>query len=214
LKRLIKKNKDNLSSLYKYFAQKYPRRSSIPNLFFRQGEADRLDICRQWLSVCEGLKVLDAGCGDGVFISQAISGHCSLLRLEDFIPENIQKASRLLADKTDILESLIIDIWYPKDTMTFDIVISLGVLDYYQDWKKLIQILLSRTKDLLIVDLPKSDSIYIQIREIWLKFNGIKLYSVNAKEIKKYLNDIRYDWELVELPYQWVLKICKGKYSE
>ena len=200
------------NNIQRYFANRYPGRSPMLNVFFRRGEPERLNAVQRWIPYCEGLNILDVGCGDGVFLSKAIHGVANFLRIEDFVESEIMKARNVLANKTDDLEMVVADFRNSINKSRYDVVLAFGLLDYYRDWDILIKKLLDLTDDegILIIDIPKSDNLHSFIRKIWLACNNVKYYRANKTELNRFIDKIQSKTEIIELSMHWMIRINKS----
>ena len=194
-----------------YFDNRYPDRSKGISRFFRKSESARLDAVLNWLPNCEGLSILDVGCGDGVFLSQLLNGVPGFLRIEDFVESKVIEAQERLLNKTDYLEAVVSDIRDSDDSPSHDVVMAFGVFDYYKDWENLLKRLLDLTKDdgVVIVDFPKSENFHSHVRKRWLRINKVNYHSTSKQELREYLDDMQIESEIVELKLHWMIRIRK-----
>jgi SAM-dependent methyltransferase len=82
----------------------------------------------------EGLRVLDAGCGPGIY-AQWLADHGAEVVAFDLSPKMVQFARQRMRDRGHIFQA---DITRPLDMLaeeTFDLVVSALVLDYVRDWE-------------------------------------------------------------------------------
>lgn len=190
-----------------YFSNSYPRRSFWANLLFRRGEGQRISTLKRWLSGCQFTSLLDVGCGDGYFLSQSLPGKIELMRLEDINPGNIRLASARLNKMAGKLEVAATDSFLCHDTRQYDVVLAIGLLDYYSDWPHILETLLKRTKQVMIFDCPRANTLHSVLRKVWLLLHNISLSTIAEREINNnfILNDCPY--EIEKLASSWMIKI-------
>lgn len=80
-----------------------------------------------------GKRVLDAGCGPGVF-SEWLTAHGAQVVAVDASPRMIELAKRRLGGKVDVRQADLVKPLSFLDSSTFDIVLSPLVLEYIEDW--------------------------------------------------------------------------------
>ncbi|MGA2324172.1 MAG: FAD-dependent oxidoreductase [Sedimentisphaerales bacterium] len=198
------------SKIRDYFANRYPAcLHGISRFAFRRGENSRLQQVYRWLPHCEGLDVLDAGCGDGMFLYQALRGMPARLRVEDFVPARVNEARRKLLHKADVIEAVIADVCEVSDSTCYDIVLAMGLFDYETDWCNLLNRLLVRVRGALIADFPKAGTLHNYVRKAWLCSHRIKLHSVYRSQLDTLFAKCSVRAQIVELPLHWMAKIWK-----
>jgi protoporphyrinogen oxidase len=189
-----------------YFANHYPQKISGPKkLIYKRGIHERLPIINKWIPNLEGLKVLDAGCGDGDFLDQLLYGQPSKLRLEDLVQERAELSHKKLLLKADVIESSTIDCNMSSDQDRYDLVFALGIFDYERNWPSLLANLSVRCKGTMIIDFPKSKTFHEFCRKWWLRKYGIRLKSADRYGLEALLKQHNYSTEIVELPLQWLV---------
>lgn len=142
---------------------------------FRSGEASRRRVVLPLLPQLDGLDVLDAGCGDGDFLSRVVKGRPKLLRLEDLVLKLVQGASSRVTGLADRIEVAVTDSAAADGNEAFDVVLAIGVADYQPDWAHFVARLFDRTSGRLIVDIPREADPFNQVRRLWLRLHGIHL---------------------------------------
>jgi 2-polyprenyl-3-methyl-5-hydroxy-6-metoxy-1,4-benzoquinol methylase len=190
----------------RYFSR-YPERGGrLSSKVFRRGESERFELLYQWMPNCDGLSVLDAGCGDGAFLRRLLRGHPAQIRLEDIVPKWVADASKTLRDSAGVIEPVVTDIRLAKDAAHYDIVLALGIFDYVGNWPDVLRQLIARSRGTLFADFPKCGTIHSWLRRVWLRLHGIRLHAANRREIDSIVNTPGVAVDLVELPLEWVVR--------
>ena len=191
-----------------YFAKHYPkRRSRLARLLFRRGEPERLAFVRALVPYTEGMRILDAGCGDGSFLSRALHGSPSSIHLEDLVPEQLEIAYQQLLYKTDTITTGVCDSKSHTDADGYDLILALGISDYEPDWQALVAGLSARCRGELIIDFPKTGTLQGLVRRIWLRRHHLRLHAASKSEIEETLRACRVDGAISELRLQWLVRI-------
>ncbi len=171
----------------RYFARIYPRRESFLNgLVFRRADASSRSQLAHLLESVEKLEVLDVGCGDGNLAASVLKGTPSKLRLEDLVADNVERAAHNLSGRAARLEYEVVDLTNHSDKQCYDLVLAIGVLDYYADWKSLISSLIARTRGILVFDMPRKGRLIHSMRRCWLSLYGMQLQTVSEKQLREY----------------------------
>ncbi len=198
-------------AVFDYFSRRYPGRGGLVARFFRAGEDARLTAMAGMLPDCAGKRIIDVGCGDGLFLSEIIRGRPSLIRIEDVVAENVSAAERNLHGKADRVEAVARDFFTSEEEGKYDVAISIGLTDYVADWDNFIDKLdgLLVGGGVMIVDFSKTGTLRIRLRKVWLGLNKVNVYAA-SKENLNILFRARYDnFEIAELEYNWMVKAVK-----
>ncbi len=194
-----------------YFSRVYPRRTGLlSRLLCRHGEGERLQLVRQWLPACDGLRILDAGCGDGVFLGRLLHGRPACIRLEDLVAARVHEAHARLRGRADTIEAQVTDVAAAQDAARYDIVLALGIFDYNADWPALLRRLLARTAGRLVADFPKRGTLHDHLRRIWLRRHAIILQSTTRQELEELLQARSGGARIAELTLNWMADIRPG----
>ncbi len=202
-------NETNTERLRKYFEKLYPTRERPgAGLLFRKGELLRIEALRNLLPSLDGLSLLDVGCGDGFVISQLISSRLSLIRLLDIVEGNLRYAVDRLKGSADIVEFEKGDVFSKSSSKEkYDVVIAIGLLDYYQNHSEMLKYLLNYSKGTLIFDIPRPGTLHLQLRKAWLAMHGIRVFSLSRKDIDQLLKPFDMQQTVIELPLQFIIKL-------
>ena len=136
------------------------------NPFVRFIVAWRMQIALRFLGSLEGKKILDYGCGLGVFFLQLSPSNDQLFGTDI----NIRPASELLAayDRSDVNLFPVPDMEETVEDHTFDAIISLEVLEHVDDLPQTILLIKSKLKEngQLIISGPTENRFYAVLRKI------------------------------------------------
>lgn len=194
-------------ALIKYFASSYPGRSGgVRRLLFRHGEAERCRIVREWLPSTLGFNILDAGCGDGEFLSSVISGQPVRIRLEDMVSDNVAVACSTVTGQAVTIEGMTCDTFTCKDS-GFDVVLAIGLLDYRRDWQNALIRLIGRSRKDVIANVPRFDHPRNWLRAVWLYGHGVRLRLVRKKQLMKALRTLGLPFDVQGSRFEWFIRI-------
>ncbi len=193
--------------LRRYFARYPGRDSRAARFLFRRGEDERLHLLQSWLPDWDGLTVLDAGCGDGVFLARLLAGRPRLVRLEDFVERWTTIAAARLKGHADTVEAVTTDVTSVQGDARYDIVVALGLLDYTPDRLNLLQCLIKRACGVIVVDFPRRGTLHSLVRRIWLRLRGVRLYPATREELMALFESADVTARIEGLPLQWVAYI-------
>ena len=200
-------NRDRrIANLRRYFSRYPERNGSGLALFARRGVVDRHQVISSWLPSTEGRSILDAGCGDGVFLSRVLRGRPACIKLEDIVDRWPAVARAHLNGASDNVTMATVDCRHAQDEKRYSIVFALGVSDYDDDWPGLIQCLIRRADQILIVDFPKAGTWHCRARRSWLRFHAVQLHAAKRGEIEELTSMTGVVSDCVELPLQWVVR--------
>lgn len=190
-----------------YFQRRYPARGSWTSaLLCRRGERERLALMRRWVPTWAGLRVLDAGCGDGAFLERLLRDRPAHLRLEDIAELPLSQARERLADCADVVEAELADVTQAV-TPRHDIVLAFGLCDYVANWPGLLDRLLQRTERALYVDFPKTYRLHNHVRRWWLRRHNIHLHTGAREEVAEMLAALPSTFEMRPLSLHWIAQL-------
>jgi len=198
-------------SVRKYFDKCYPVRQSWKSLFFRTRDVERSNIIISWLPSLKDKSLCDVGCGDGNQIRRILStGNIpSLLVLQDISSFAVARAKENLTGYNCILSELVGDAFDDGFGGPHDVVIAIGITDYYSNWDDILDILSKGTSEVLIIDFPRKWRLRNIPRKIWLKINGVYLNSISYRELCDLLIRHGYSFEIEKSTYNWLARISR-----
>ena len=171
------------SAVKEYFEKSYPVRGSWKSMFFRSRDVERSDIITVWLPFLAGKSMCDVGCGDGTHIHRILSnGNVpSNLVLQDISESAVHRAKQNLSGCGCNLSEFVGDAFVDGFSAPHDVVIVIGVTDYYRNWGDVLGILLKGTSECLIVDFPRKWKLRNIFRMLWLRCNGLDFKAVSHR---------------------------------
>jgi 2-polyprenyl-3-methyl-5-hydroxy-6-metoxy-1,4-benzoquinol methylase len=194
-------------ALRRYFDEVYPARTGTRAvLFFRHGEAERIRVLRTLLPDTTDMTFLDAGCGDGVCLEAAMRGAPQLLRLEDICLTALSSAVHRLRSVAQKLEYEVVDT-FEAQTVGYDVVLAIGLLDYQEDLSRRLGTLLNRSRGVLIVSIPRADRFRNWLRMVWLRLHGLRLQMRTRRQIYRLAASLGCPGELVQARYEHFIRI-------
>lgn len=196
----------------KYFENSYPVRGSWKSRFFRPRDVERLNILSDWLPSLMGKSLCDIGCGDGTQIRRILShGNMpSNLLLQDISRSAIHRAKENLAGCGCSLSELVGDAFTDGFGGPHDIVIAIGVTDYYRNWDDILDVLLKGTSELLIVDFPRKWKLRNLPRRLWLWRNHMDFNAISYQDLCALLSRHTGVYEIEKSTYNWFVRINKA----
>lgn len=177
---------------------------------FDSGWRERASTLRYLIDCSHGQSILDIGCGSGETLNESIDSGVDFICLEDLSAIKVKQAMTLLSAKSARIEGSSNDVFHVSDQRKYDVVVMLGVTDYYADWVRMIKCSMVRSKRIVIVDFPRSSSLRIILRTIWLRLHGFKVYSINKASLETLLSQCitaRQQYVILETKYNWMVKI-------
>lgn len=193
-----------------YFEDFYPPRDSFTGrLFFRSGEKERRRAICGWLRSTEGLRILDAGCGDGVFLHSLLHGRPEELVYEDLSARAVKAADGELACAGESTEGVVWDALVERGG-PFDVVLAIGMLDYQHDWVEALTRLLKRGCGVLIVSVPRRGHPRNWLRYVWLRLRGLRLQTARLSDIRGAMARCGLSFEVRSARYDWLVRIRIG----
>lgn len=193
-----------------YFDHFYPPRDSLTGrLFFRSGEKERRRVILAWLQSTEGLRILDAGCGDGVFLHSLLRGRPAELVYEDLSARAVEAAERELALAADAAEGAVRNALLERGG-PFDVVLAIGMLDYQSDWAEALTKLLQRAAGVVIASVPRRTHPRNWLRCVWLRLRGLQLQTAGLSGIRRAVARSGLVFEVRRAKYDWLVRIEIG----
>lgn len=198
-------------ALARYFDRIYPARADRRAAWSRTGEGQRASFVRDVLetTLADGRRsIADIGCGDGAFLASVLPpGHYSI-HVSDLSEKMLDRARLTLAPfgEVSVHGGDGIDPGMPHA----DILIAIGVLDYWHDWDDRLAIFATRRNSLVILSLP-APSARQWLRSIWLAANGLSVRWFRKAVVERRLvssgrrfriERVAEDWMIVLWPDQ------------
>jgi SAM-dependent methyltransferase len=195
-----------------YFQSVYPQRESpLARIAFRRGEQARLHDISQWLPSVVGRSLLDAGCGDARFLdallARGLAGRPQVIRLEDLIVANVRAATARMSGRAEVVDGDVYDSCSAVGPAVHDIVLAIGILDYWPDWPQRLAHLISRSRGVAIVTLPVPSGLHYRARRVWLARHGIALQRVTEHDLQTALVGTGLPYHVHRTRYEWVVLI-------
>ncbi|MES2319268.1 MAG: class I SAM-dependent methyltransferase [Pseudomonadota bacterium] len=193
-----------LSRLTHYFSHRYPKRKSrLSGTVFRVGEAERIQIARAFCGATTGLHVLDVGCGDGEFLANVLEGRPATLTLSDLSMDSLATARETMRAHCADIATVAGDFQSALPERQFDLVLAIGVLDYWQDWRHMLGQLAVLTSGRLLISMPPEGVPRHWLRRIWLACQGVRLQTVSRDHLHLALAEAGLDGVLLRTRYEW-----------
>jgi 2-polyprenyl-3-methyl-5-hydroxy-6-metoxy-1,4-benzoquinol methylase len=175
-------------------------------LFLRHGESERRIIVNQWIPTTKDLNILDVGCGDGKFLSMILSGAPKRIVVEDISSHLLSEAYQNLINKAEVVEKKQCDS-FNSESADFEVVIAIGIIDYYSHLEDRIRNLLRRSNGCLIISFPRNDHPRNWIRYVWFHIQGVKFQMVNYKRLSNLAILFGFPFEIRSTRFEWFIKI-------
>lgn len=163
-------------------------------------------MVRAWVPSTRGLAVLDAGCGDGVFLAECLSGAPARIRLEDVSPRALAQAARALAGAAGEVEGAAVDV-LEGDAREFDLVLAIGILDYQTDPAHALRRLAARSRGTLIATIPRAGHPRNWLRRLWLAARGLPLSLATRGEAGRLARSLGRPFEIRRCRLEWALRV-------
>lgn len=167
-------------------------------------------IVRQWIPATDDIKILDVGCGDGKFLSVILSGFPNKIVLEDISSNLVSEAFQNLINKAEVVEKKLCDS-FCAESSDFDVVLAVGILDYYSNIEDRMRSLLRRSNRCLIVSFPKSNNPRNWIRNLWFYCHGIQFQMINYKRLFTLATLSGFPFEIRSTRFEWFVRIFVNK---
>ncbi len=198
-----------------YFNTVYPSRKLGKLFGFRRKSNERAKQIRPFLDHTELKSLCDIGCGDGLFLKELRRDLPSLdhIQVEDITKKNIDMALKNLKGYALSITSNINKYDEYAKGIDGDIVLCIGVSDYYVNWQKLITNLLNRTEYLLIVDFPIHGKFRNFLRKIWLSFFNVKFNDTTKSNLKKIFDRHSFNYSIIKTKYNWIVILIKKDFK-
>jgi magnesium protoporphyrin O-methyltransferase len=155
------------------------------NKYLRKGLFERYDLTFKHCGEISGARVLDIGCGTGLYTIEFAKRGAEKVVGIDFAPAMITFAQQSAAQNrvSKICDFICDDFLNHSFEEKFDIVVALGVFDYIQDPEPYFKKISSLTKNRFLASFPK-DSLFWgtqrKIRYHWIKKCPLYFYTFDG----------------------------------
>lgn len=203
-----------VNKINNYFTHKYPERNNFwGQLFFRHGELERRRIVCKWIPSTRNISIIDVGCGDGKFLSSIISGYPKKITIEDISSFMVSEAYKNLYNRAEIVEKKVCNSLVIKSG-NFDLILAIGIFDYYPNWEEAFKNLLLRSKHCIIASFPRVNNPRNWCRFIWFYILGIKLQLLNRKQLTNTFVSFGFPFEIERSRFEWFVRVTKNDRSK
>ncbi len=158
---------------------------------FRADMFGRLDYTLLQSAPIQGRTFLDVGCGTGHYaLAIAREGAQKVIGI-DFAPNMIQRAEHLIAEAgmDHICEFRVQTIEDIPENEQFDIVIGIGLLDYFSRPSDLLRRIHQHARDKVILSFPRSNTWRAPVRKVRLSFRGCDVYFYNESDVRRLIEE-------------------------
>ncbi|OYV62953.1 MAG: hypothetical protein B7X03_03670 [Parcubacteria group bacterium 21-58-10] len=171
---MMKKPEKNIKAFYnQYYDNIRDKRANSPYVLRRYVHATQYEGILQYVQ--PGMKVLDAGCGDGV-LSVQMANKGAIVTGCDFSEPNIAAAKKYVSQqKIANVEFLVGDAEnLPFSDNSFDLVVSSHVLEHLPDFDKGLREIMRVTKKRAIIAIPTVLNLcsFVQVGRGWFWLKG------------------------------------------
>lgn len=197
----------------KYFEAKYPYSVKGSSIGFGAGAEERLQLIAACVTPLSGKSLCDLGCGSGVLVEGLIriAGIPTKLLLVDISNTAILMAVKRLSRYQMVLESSSQDALLGSGGHRHDIVLAIGLSDYYEDWDELLTVVLGYARELTIIDFPRSWRPRNLLRRLWLWRNGVSLRTTSYGELCRFLDRHAVSYSIERSQYNWIVQIFRAQ---
>jgi SAM-dependent methyltransferase len=195
-----------------YFDRKYPNSSDWKALPFRAKASERLLIVQSLLPRLHEKSMCDVGCGDGEQVFRLVDdGNVpSSLVLQDISARAVRGAQARFAAYGARVSGSIGDALVEGIGGPYDVVLAIGLTDYYRDWSEILRVLLEGTREVLIVDFPRKWKLRNVPRRLWLRSKRMRFNAATKREVLALVNSRASSFAIERSTYNWIVKIDKS----
>jgi 2-polyprenyl-3-methyl-5-hydroxy-6-metoxy-1,4-benzoquinol methylase len=173
------------------YAQRKSRLGRWLDRTFRADMFERLDYTLLQADPIPGHTLLDVGCGTGRYcLAFARKGAQRVVGI-DFAPSMIQRATELAAesDLSDICEFRVQTIEDMSETEVFDVVIGIGLLDYFSHPESLLQLMHRHARERVILSFPRSNTWRAPLRKVRLTLRGCDVHFYSESKVRQLIKE-------------------------
>lgn len=193
-------------ALARYFDRIYPAREDRRAGWSRTGEGKRADFVLGVLepALADGRRsIADIGCGDGAFLASILPPGHYTIHLSDLSETMLDRARLTLAPFGEIRvhRGDSID---PNLMPHADVLLAIGVLDYWRDWEGRLAIFAARRDALVILSLP-APSARQWLRSLWLAAHGLSVRWFRKAVVERRLESMGRRFRLERVAEDWMI---------
>ncbi len=150
------------------------------------GLVKRFETTINILGNVEGKRILDVGCGSGIY-SIFLASKGAIMTGIDFSKEMINLAEKNAANENVLVDFMVCDFLEFTSLIKFDTVMLIGVFDYVPPNLQLtiLQKAWSLTDNIVVTTFPRKYAYQSLLRKIWLKKNHCPVYFYTMDNIKQ-----------------------------
>lgn len=200
------------SAVRDYFDRKYPSSSDWKALPFRAKASERLLIVQSLLPRLHGKSMCDVGCGDGEQVFRLVDdGNApASLMLQDISARAVRGAEARFAGYGARVSASVGDALVEGIGGPYDVVLAIGLTDYYRDWSEILRVLLEGTREVLIVDFPRKWKFRNVPRRLWLRSKRMQFNAATEREVSALVSSRTSSFAIERSTYNWIVKIDKS----
>ncbi len=158
---------------------------------FRADMSGRLDYTLLQSAPVQGKTFLDVGCGTGHYgLALAREGAQKVIGI-DFASNMIQRAEHLVAEAgmDQICEFRVQTIEDIPETEQYDIVIGIGLLDYFSHPHDLLRRMHQHAREKVILSFPRSNTWRAPVRKVRLSLRGCDVYFYSDTDVRRLIEE-------------------------
>jgi magnesium-protoporphyrin O-methyltransferase len=172
----------------------------------------RFDATIELLGDVKGKRILDAGCGTGVYavyLSRLGASVCAIDISEGMLERTRANARAAGVELAQILRA---DLMQHSFGERFDCVLAIGVFDYIPPWRQreYLAHLMSLTKGSVIATFPKLFTSQSPLRKLWFVGKKAKLYLYTARRVRSLATQAAVNCKFVNCGPIWTVEFTLG----
>jgi len=206
----FEKTAEDFDSIY---SQKKPLVRRVIDFVFRRSIEMRFALTLEECGNLEGKSLIDVGCGSGRY-SIALAKRGARVIGIDFA-ENMLAIARNLAKENKVegkCEFIKADFLNHEFSEKFDLCVSIGVLEYFQDPRQLLEKMAEVTKEKVLISLPVKWTLRSGIRKIRLALKRYPVYFYTKRKVELLLQSCgfsNYSIKRIDRDYFIVVNLYK-----
>jgi len=158
---------------------------------FRADMFERLAYTLRQAAPIQGWTFLDVGCGTGHYCLALAKENAQKVVGIDFAPNMIEKAVQFAmeAGKSHICEFRVQTIEDVPKTEVFDVVIGIGLLDYFSHPENLLQLMHQHAREKVVLSFPRSNTWRAPLRKLRLTLRGCDVYFYSESRVRRLIEE-------------------------